>query len=34
MVDKLCQLADIPFVPREWQNIYDMNPVNAFYRYA
>ena len=34
MVDKLCQLADIPFVPKQWQTIYDMNPVGAFYRYA
>lgn len=34
MVDKLCQLADIPFVPKQWVTIYDMNPVGAFYRYA
>ena len=34
MVDKLCQLADVPFVPKEWVRLYDMNPVNCFKRYA
>lgn len=34
VVDKLCQYSDIPFIPKEWQNIYDMNPVEAFYRYS
>ena len=33
-VDKLCQMADIPFVPKEWQNIAEMNAVGAFYVYA
>lgn len=33
-IDKLCQMADIPFVPKEWQNISDLNPVGAFYKYA
>lgn len=33
-VDKLCQLADIPFVPREWVRLSDMDPNNVFYRYA
>jgi hypothetical protein len=34
IVDKLCQLADVPFVPKEWVRLYDMNPVNCFKRYA
>lgn len=33
-IDKLCQMADIPFIPKEWQTIYEMNPIGAFYRYA
>lgn len=33
-VDKLCQMVDIPFSPKEWQNIYDMNPIGAFGRYT
>ena len=33
-VDKLCQMADIPFIPKEWQNIADMNAVGAFYVYS
>ena len=33
-VDKLCQMADIPFIPKEWQNIAEMNAVGAFYVYA
>ncbi|MCQ2411157.1 MAG: hypothetical protein MJ053_06845 [Elusimicrobiaceae bacterium] len=33
-VDKLCQYADIPFIPREWEEIYNTNKYNAFYRYA
>lgn len=33
-VDKLCQYADIPFVPKEWVHLYEMNPVNCFKRYA
>ena len=27
-------MADIPFIPKEWQNISDMNPVGAFHVYA
>jgi hypothetical protein len=34
IVDKLCQMSDIPFIPKEWENIVDMNPVNAFYVYS
>ena len=34
LVDKLCQMSDIPFVPKEWQNIVDMNAVGAFYVYS
>ena len=33
-VDKVCQLADIPFVPREWEKIYDANGDDAFPVYA
>ena len=33
-VDKLCQFADIPFVPREWQRLKDMDIHEVFYRYA
>ena len=33
-VDKLCQMADIPFVPKEWEKIVEMNPVGAFYVYS
>lgn len=33
-IDKLCQMADIPFIPKEWQNISDLNPIGAFYKYA
>ena len=33
-IDKLCQMADIPFIPKEWQNIAEMNAVGAFYVYA
>lgn len=33
-VDKLCQMADIPFIPKEWENIAEMNKVGTFYVYA
>ena len=33
-IDKLCQMSDIPFIPKEWQNIADMNAANAFYVYS
>ena len=33
-IDKLCQMSNIPFIPKEWQNIYEMNPDGAFYRYS
>lgn len=33
-IDKLCQLADIPFVPREWERLREMNNQEVFYRYA
>ena len=33
-VNKLCQMSDIPFVPKEWQKLYDMDRVGAFGRYA
>lgn len=30
----MCQLADIPFVPREWERLRSMNKYNVFCRYA
>lgn len=33
-VDKLCQYADIPFVPREWEKLYEMNGSKVFPVYA
>lgn len=33
-IDKLCQMADIPFVPREWERLRDMTEQEVFYRYA
>lgn len=33
-VDKLCQYADIPFVPREWERLYEMNGSKTFSVYA
>lgn len=33
-VDKLCQYADIPFVPREWERLYEMNGSKTFPVYA
>ena len=33
-VNKLCQYADIPFVPKEWMRMRDLNGSNAFPKYA
>lgn len=33
-VDYLCQLTDIPFIPAEWQKVYDNNKDNPFQVYA
>lgn len=33
-VDKLCQWADIPFVPKEWERLREMNGDNVFPVYA
>lgn len=33
-VDKLCQMADIPFVPKEWERLREMNEHEVFYRYT
>ena len=33
-VDKICQYADIPFIPSEWEKIHNMNPHGAFGKYA
>lgn len=34
IVDKICQWADIPFIPEEWQKIYDAHKDKAFGVYA
>lgn len=33
-VDKLCQMADIPFVPKEWERLKEMTDQEVFFRYA
>lgn len=33
-VDKLCQMADIPFVPAEWERLKEMTESDLFFRYA
>ena len=33
-VNKLCQYADIPFVPKEWERMRELNGSNAFSKYA
>jgi hypothetical protein len=33
-IDKLCQMADIPFVPKEWERLREMTEREVFYRYA
>lgn len=33
-VDKICQLADIPFVPAEWTRLSELDNNNVFFRYA
>lgn len=33
IADKLCQWADIPFIPEEWEKIYEGNKENAFGTY-
>jgi hypothetical protein len=33
-VDKMCQMADIPFVPKEWERLREMTESEVFYRYA
>ena len=33
-IDKMCQMADIPFVPREWERLKEMTEQEVFYRYA
>lgn len=34
MVDKICQLGDIPFVPKEWERLRDINGAATFPIYA
>ena len=33
-VNKLCQYADIPFVPKEWERMRELNGAKAFPKYA
>lgn len=33
-IDKVCQMADIPFVPKEWERLKEMDETNVFFRYA
>lgn len=33
-VDTLCQMSNIPFVPKEWEKISLMNQTGAFYKYS
>lgn len=33
-VNKICQWADIPFIPNEWEKIYSGNESNWFYHYS
>lgn len=33
-VDKLCQMIDVPFVPKEWERLFEMNGTRAFPKYA
>lgn len=33
-IDKMCQMADIPFIPKEWERLRKMNDKEVFYRYA
>lgn len=34
IVNKFCQYIDIPFIPREWARFVEVNPNDAFVRYA
>ena len=34
IVNKICQMADIPFVPKEWERLAAMDVHDVFYRYA
>lgn len=33
-VDKVCQYADVPFIPAEWERIRELNGSNTFSKYA
>lgn len=33
-IDKMCQMADIPFVPKEWERLREMSEREVFHRYA
>jgi hypothetical protein len=33
-VNKVCQWADIPFVPREWERLHELNGNDVFGVYA
>lgn len=34
VVNKICQMADIPFIPKEWERLAAMDVHDVFYRYA
>lgn len=34
VIDKVCQYADIPFIPKEWVRVKKLNPDNTFGKYA
>lgn len=34
IVNKLCQFADIPFIPDQWEKVKEFGEKRAFYRYA
>ena len=33
-ISKICQYADIPFIPAEWERIKELNGSNTFLKYA
>jgi len=34
IIDKLCQYADVPFIPKEWERIHALSDTNTFHKYA
>ena len=33
-IDKMCQMSDIPFIPKEWERLREMTEQEVFYRYS